>query len=181
MITTSTRDYDIVISTSATDLTPRIVETIKVEVYPPLEGDEDQEEFLTPDSFRLIEERRAYHMGRLTGDTIRALRKRMNLTQKDLAACIKCAEKSLSRWESGRGFPSELVNTSLRLLEDGIVTPAQLLSVQGPRRSGFQNVFFEKRHEALRAEKIIYCDFFTSSSSEETLAEMDSADTLAAS
>ena len=85
MTRTTTVPFDIIVTTSSTDPTPRIAETITVEVYP---GDTPDEDILTPASSELIEERRAYHMGRVTGPAIRALRQRHNLTQKDRAELI---------------------------------------------------------------------------------------------
>ena len=40
-----------------------------------------------------------------TGLFISALRKQMNMTQKDLAERIGVTDKAVSRWETGRGFP----------------------------------------------------------------------------
>jgi len=93
------------------------------------------EEFLTAESSELIERTRARHLGFLHGKDIRALRKRLGLTQDELSALLDCGGKSLSRWESGRGLPSGIVNKLLRLLEDGRITPADLASVSGPRKA----------------------------------------------
>lgn len=40
-----------------------------------------------------------------TGQLIAALRKEMNLTQKDLAEQLQVTDKAVSRWETGKGFP----------------------------------------------------------------------------
>ena len=40
-----------------------------------------------------------------TGQLIAALRKEMNLTQKDLAERLQVTDKAVSRWETGKGFP----------------------------------------------------------------------------
>jgi len=61
MTPTENRSFDIIVATSATDDTPRVAETIEVEVYL---GDSPEDDFLTPASSDLIEQRRAYHMGR---------------------------------------------------------------------------------------------------------------------
>ena len=103
----------------ATAATPaKLVETIEVEVY-----ENFGEEFLTTESSELIERTRARHMGFLHGKDIRDLRKRLNLTQDQLSDLLDCGKKSLSRWESGRGLPSGIVNKFLRLLHDQIITP----------------------------------------------------------
>ena len=106
----------------------RHAETIEVEVY-----GRPGNEFLTPESSDLIESTRARHLGFLHGKDIKALRKRLRLTQSQLAERLGCGKKSLSRWENGRGFPSGLVNTLLRLLDEGHVTLRELEAVSGPR------------------------------------------------
>lgn len=104
------------------------VETIEVEVY-----ENFGEDFLTPESSELIERTTARHMGFLHGKDIRDLRKRLGLTQDQLSELLDCGEKSLSRWESGRGLPSGIVNKLLRLLDEEHVTVESLNAVTGPR------------------------------------------------
>jgi len=115
---------------ATSDVPAKLVETIEVEVY-----ENFGEDFLTPASSELIERIRARHMGFLHGKDIRDLRKRLGLTQDELSALLDCGEKSLSRWESGRGLPSGIVNKLLRLLEDGRITASDLAAVSGPRKS----------------------------------------------
>jgi DNA-binding transcriptional regulator YiaG len=104
-------------------------ETIEIEVY-----ENFGQEFLTPESSERIERTRARYLGFLHGSDIRSLRKRLGLTQDELSTLLDCGEKSLSRWESGRGLPSGIVNKLLRLLEEGRITPADLAAVSGPRK-----------------------------------------------
>jgi DNA-binding transcriptional regulator YiaG len=106
------------------------VETIEIEVY-----ENFGQEFITPESSEIIERTRARHMGFLHGKDIRELRKRLNLTQDQLSALLDCGEKSLSRWESGRGLPSGIVNKLLRLLDENYLSPADLAAVSGPRKT----------------------------------------------
>ena len=40
------------------------------------------------------------------GYTIAALRRRQNLTQSQLAERLKVSDKTVSKWENGRGYPS---------------------------------------------------------------------------
>lgn len=40
-----------------------------------------------------------------TGEFIKALRKENNMTQSDLAGKLNCADKAVSRWETGKGLP----------------------------------------------------------------------------
>jgi len=116
----------------ATEDTPaRQVTEIEVSVY----LDEDGDEILTPESSVLIEETRARYQGIMTGAAIRAMRKRLHLTQNELSELLSCGKKSLSRWENGKGYPSGIVNKILRLLDEGFVAPASLNAVNGPRMS----------------------------------------------
>lgn len=125
---TETRPFEIVIRDTP-DSEPRVVETIQVEVI--VDGEDD---YLTPESSALIERVRARHMGLMMGEDIKAMRKRLGLSQKELTDLLQCGEKSLSRWENGRGQPTGLVNTMLRLLDEGYIAPSSLQAVQGPRR-----------------------------------------------
>lgn len=125
-------------------------ETIEIEVY-----ENFGQEFLTPESSELIECTRASHMGFLHGKDIRDLRKRLGLTQDELSALLDCGEKSLSRWERGRGLPSGIVNKLLRLLDEHRLTPADLAAVTGPRHSPG----LAERFQSRRPANVIHCDF----------------------
>ena len=124
---TAKRPFDIIIR-DAPGKPPRVVETIEVEVI--VNGDD---EFLTPESSERIEQVRAHHMGLMTGNDIKEMRERLGLSQKELTELLQCGEKSLSRWENDHGLPTGLVNTLLRLLDDGLITPDDLYAVRGPR------------------------------------------------
>ena len=130
---TQTRPFKIFLPATETD-EARYVETIEVEVF----VDRDGEETLTPESAERIERIRARHRGLLSGEDIKALRKRLGLTQDELARMIQCGKKSLSRWENGHGYPSGLVNTLLRALDEGFLAPAGLRALQGPRSGSYQ-------------------------------------------
>ncbi len=107
----------------------RKVATIEVQVYMDEEGDE----VLTPESLDLIDKTQARYMGLLMGEDIRAMRERLGLPQDELSDLLGCGKKSLSRWENGHGYPSQLVNTLLRALDEGLITPGQLRGLQQPR------------------------------------------------
>lgn len=141
--------FDVYLPATA-DTPPKLVETIEIEVY-----ENFGEEFLTAESSELIERTRARHMGFLHGKDIRDLRKRLGLTQDQLSKLLDCGEKSLSRWESGRGLPSGIVNKLLRLLDEGFLTPASLAAVTGPRPLSTIAQSFQKR----RPTNVIHCDF----------------------
>jgi transcriptional regulator with XRE-family HTH domain len=72
-------------------------------------------------------------MGLLAGASIRALRERLGVSQDQLSEVLGCGKKSLSRWENGREYPSQLVNTLLRLLETNKVTPEDIRAARQPR------------------------------------------------
>lgn len=126
---TEKRPFDIVIR-DAPGQPPRVVETIEVEVI--ING---ENAFLTPESSERIERIRARHMGLMMGEDIKAMREHFGLSQKELTDLLQCGEKSLSRWENGRGQPTGMVNIMLRLLDEGFIAPASLRAVQGPRGS----------------------------------------------
>lgn len=126
------------------------VETIEVEVY-----ENFGQDFLTPESSELIESTRARHLGFMHGKDIRALRKRLGLTQDELSVLLDCGGKSLSRWESGRGLPSGIVNKLLRLLDEGYLSTASLAAVSGPRPSWT----LAERFQSRRPSNVIQCDF----------------------
>lgn len=105
------------------------VNTLQIDVY----TDEFGNEIVTPESSILIDKTEARYMGLLADLEIRALRERLSLSQDQLSDLLGCGKKSLSRWENGREYPSQLVNTLLRLLEEKKVTPEDLRAVRGPR------------------------------------------------
>jgi DNA-binding transcriptional regulator YiaG len=104
------------------------VETIEIEVYSDYSGNE----MVTPESSILIDKTQARYMGLLAAADIRALRDHHKLSQDQLSDLLGCGKKSLSRWENGHEYPSQLVNTLLRLLEANKVTPNDLRSVRQP-------------------------------------------------
>ena len=124
------------------------VETIQIEVYTDGSGNET----VTPESSALIDKTQARYMGLLAGLDIRDLRERHGLSQDQLSELLGCGKKSLSRWENGREFPSQLVNTLLRLLEDRKVTPEDLRSVRQPRLTNCEKIvrFIGNRQNAPR-------------------------------
>lgn len=49
----------------------------------------------------------------ITGDTIKKLREKKKLTQKQLAEKLMVTDKAVSKWETGRGFPDVSLLTEL--------------------------------------------------------------------
>lgn len=126
MKNTTTRPFKVYLPGSK-DKEPQYIATINVEVE-----DRFGEKFLTQESRRRIEDLRARHMGLMSGEAIKSMRMRLGLNQKELTDLLQCGEKSLSRWENGHGFPTGVVNTLLRLFDEGFLDPASLVAVQGP-------------------------------------------------
>lgn len=124
---TTKRPFDIY-APGSKENPPQFLETIEVDVEI-----SSGESFLTQESRRRIEEIRARHMGLMTGEDIKALRKRLKMTQKELTERLKCGEKMVSHWENGHGFPTGPANLLLRLLDEDFLAPASLEAVQGPR------------------------------------------------
>jgi len=127
------------------DKPARFVETIEVEVFRSF-----GEEILTPESSEKIERIKARHLGLMTGADIKAMRERLNLSQKKLTSLLQCGEKTLSHWENGHGNPAGLSNTMLRLLDEGFLAPASLEAVQGPRNSlASERYLFTRKPDAI--------------------------------
>lgn len=62
----------------------------------------------------------------ITADTIRALRERARLTQRELAERVGVTDKAVSKWETGRGLPDVTLVTPLAAALG--VSPAELLT-----------------------------------------------------
>jgi len=104
------------------------VTTIEIEVL----IDEHGQEMITPNSSERIDKTQARYLGLLAGKDISMLRKRLGLTQDEFSEQLGCGKKSLSRWENGREFPTQLVNTLLRLLESGRIELSDLRATRQP-------------------------------------------------
>lgn len=52
-------------------------------------------------------------MSYITGNTIRTLREKQNITQKQLAELLMVSDKTVSKWETGRGLPDISLITEL--------------------------------------------------------------------
>lgn len=52
-------------------------------------------------------------MGYVTGNTIRELRERKGYTQKQLAELVCVSDKTVSKWETGKGLPDAGIITEL--------------------------------------------------------------------
>lgn len=77
----------------------------------------------------MLDKAKARHMGLLTPEQIKALRKRLGLTQPQISELLQIGEKTWTRWETGRERPSRSINVLLFALNDGKLDAAYLRSV----------------------------------------------------
>ena len=122
------RTFDVTIPTTDGE---RIAERISIVI--PMEWDDEIQEWLmTDEGLQKVEETKARHMGLMLPAEIRALRERLNLTQKEISEALQIGEKTWSPWENGRNRPSRSINLLLRALDDGKITIDYLKSVASP-------------------------------------------------
>lgn len=63
-------------------------------------------------------------MSYVTGKTIRELREKQKLTQKELAEKINVSDKAVSKWETGKGLPDvAIVEELAKALGTSITEP----------------------------------------------------------
>lgn len=118
-----------------------IAERITIEI--PMEWDEEIHEWLmTDEGLQKVEETKARHMGLMQPAEIRALRERLNLTQKEISEALQIGEKTWSPWENGRNRPSRSINLLLRALDDGKITIDYLKTVARPAAAWIQDAHY---------------------------------------
>lgn len=105
-----------------------IAETIHVKV-PAWRDPKDGDVFFDTEATAILDKVKARHMGLLTPDQIKALRKRLGLTQPQISELLQIGEKTWTRWETGRERPSRSINVLLFALNDGKLDAAYLRSV----------------------------------------------------
>jgi DNA-binding transcriptional regulator YiaG len=94
--------------------------TVMVKV-PALRDPEDGEIYFGTDASAILDKAKARHMGVLAPQELAELRKRLGLTQKEIAEVLQIGEKSWSRWETGREIVSRSLNLLLMALYEGRV------------------------------------------------------------
>jgi DNA-binding transcriptional regulator YiaG len=99
-------------------------------VVPALRDPKDGEIYLEGDAQEIIDRIKARHMGLLSAEEIRDLRKRLGLSQRAISQLLQMGSKTYTRWESGRDHPSRSLNILLRALRDDRLDPPYLLSLQ---------------------------------------------------
>ena len=71
-------------------------------------------------------------MGYVTGKTIKELREKRKMTQKELSEMIGVSDKTVSKWETGKGFPDisliEPLATTLRDSIPELLTGEQIIN-----------------------------------------------------
>ena len=76
---------------------------------------------LTGEALDMIEQTQARYMGLMSPSEIKALRVRIQFTQRQMSELIQAGEKSYTRWETGRVRLSRLVNIILCAIRDGFL------------------------------------------------------------
>lgn len=121
-------DFEVLIpSIDGSDVADRI--TVKI---PVTRDATTGETLLTPEAHEKIEQIQARHLGLISATELKAIRKRLGLTQKQLGDLIQIGEKTYTRWESGRARPSRSLNVLLCALRDGRLPVPYLRSLQKP-------------------------------------------------
>jgi DNA-binding transcriptional regulator YiaG len=82
----------------------------------------------------ILDKVKARHTGLLTPSQIRALRQRLNLTQKEICKLLQTGMKTWTRWETGRERPFRSTNVLLCALNDGKIDVAYLRALAELRR-----------------------------------------------
>src|SRR5260221_8448772 len=90
--------------------------TLEVEAYKDPETGED---VLTPQSVQLIEKIQARHMGLMSAEEIKALRKRLQLSQLQISDLLQIGAKTYTHWEASRAAPSRSLNVLLCAIRAG--------------------------------------------------------------
>lgn len=95
-----------------------IAETIEEEVEV-LKHKTTGEVVLDMKAMNKLDDIKARHMGLMLPADIKHLRESMGVTQGEISELLKIGEKTWSRWENGRGRPSQSMNVLLKILFDG--------------------------------------------------------------
>ena len=108
-----------------------ISETIEVEVAA-YQNPKDGEIYLDGDALEVLDNTKARFMGLLLPESIRDLRERLELTQKQISDLLQIGEKTWTRWETGRERPSRSMNLLLQAFYDGKVDMNYLRIMRDP-------------------------------------------------
>jgi len=108
-----------------------IVEKIPVKV--PAWEDCNGNIFLDEQAREKLDSVKARHMGLLTSDQLKNLRKYYNLSQADITNLLQTGGKSWCRWETGKERPSRSMNILLCAIYDGEITIGYLRDLLEPK------------------------------------------------
>ncbi len=108
-----------------------VAETIMVEVEAQRDP-KDGEIYLNGAALEELDRIKARHMGILLPSEICELRTRLGMTQSEMRDLLGVAEKSYSRWETGRERLSHSINKLLAALWEGRLTVSGLQAMRQP-------------------------------------------------
>jgi DNA-binding transcriptional regulator YiaG len=108
-----------------------VARTVKVKV-PAWRDPADGEIYLDAEAIAILDKARARHLGVLAPQELSKLRKRLGLTQHEIADLLQIGDKTWTRWETGREVPSRSLNLLLMALYEGKIDIAYLRSKQRP-------------------------------------------------
>jgi DNA-binding transcriptional regulator YiaG len=108
-----------------------IADTVEVEVAA-YQNPKDGEIYLDGDALEVLDNTKARHMGLLLPESIKDLRKHLELTQKQISDLLQIGEKTWTRWETGRERPSRSMNLLLQAVYDGKVDINYLQIMRAP-------------------------------------------------
>lgn len=101
----------------------------QVTITVPAWQDDDGEVYFATEAQDLIDSTKARHMGLLSADKLKALRQRLRLSQAEISKLLQIGEKSWTRWESGKEYPTRSMNVLIRAFHDGMLTISYLQSL----------------------------------------------------
>ncbi len=123
----------------------------------PLEWDDELEEWLLgKEAHRMIEDTRARYMGLVLPAQMKALREKLDLTQKEIGELLQIGEKTWTRWESGKHRPSRSVNLLIKALIDGEITVEYLRSRRHDGPDWRKVIPFEPKRSRRREPVVMY-------------------------
>ena len=111
---------------AGTGIAERVMVTI------PLEWDEEVKQWLIgAEANQIIEDTKARLIGLLLPAQMKELRERYDYSQVEMGELFQVGEKSWTRWETGKQWPSRSINLLIRALYDGAISIDYLLERAG--------------------------------------------------
>ncbi len=113
-----------------------------------------QDYVLDGDALLEIDRVKARHMGLMQPEEIKALRERLDMTQKQIAELLQIGAKSWSRWETGRERPSRSMNILIRSLNDGKIDPNYLRSLKEDKQPAWGRILHVSKGMSVKNQPI---------------------------